>query len=371
LLSLLATIAVPTLGTWLLTAFTVLQAIPGMYGKQTNECCVECVFPHAHNRVPPFLPQLRCRRFAKATDILRRWCVVLRTRAHHQRLRKQHAAAAPGLQLPTSLVDCPAVLLMDNADYAAKSYGRNIYDQAKASAHFVYQAVVSLPNARWPPFTTKAATPEGVSAAQPTATAMAESTTEASTKRARTEPLDSTPATEAAFIEPGLGTTAKVPRSLLTSIAGALGEGGDATTLFGVHGLRGIEAELREKLRAATADGSSDVDATDLNAWMGILRPPTPAPDVHVHTLEPVDVPASSDQGILSALLAAGQALKVWDASGRPTKYVVVVVDQAIYARVWRLLQRSKSRLDWVLPVPGMKVALVKPRINTEGMHNR
>src|SRR5690606_28430661 len=133
----------------------------------------------------------------------------------------------------------------------------------------------------------------------------------------------------------GFGTTATIPKELLDSITSVLGDDKRAATLFGVHGIRDIEKELVEKLSAATADGNCDVDATDLNEWMGILRRPTSARESHVCTLEPVDVLASSDQGILSALLAAGKALHVWDVSGKPTKYVVVVVDQAIYARVW------------------------------------
>ena len=77
--------------------------------------------------------------------------------------------------------------------------------------------------------------------------------------------------------------------------------------------------------------------------WIAEAKPPADPPRTHLTVLAPVNASASSDAGILTALLRIGETLGVRAGDGTLVRYVVVVVDRAIFARVWRLITHSKE----------------------------
>lgn len=326
--------------------------------------------------------------WAKASDLLRRFRVTVLTTGAFKRQRKQTAATGDGFSVPEEdlAADTAAFVMIDNADLDQSTYGRNRYDRVKKGLHFVFVAAAFVRGLVWPPPPPpqvhaappppppppsapsappprKAAKSDSETAASASATGTGDSTTGPPSRPARSRTnAGAAPAAPPALetIDPGVGAPGTVPREVLLALQKILKNDDAAKTLFGLHGIKGLAAELSAKIAEATSLGEVTVDAADLNEWMAAIRTATKPKDVNVTVLEPVNMPASSDEGIVAALLRVADKLRVRNADGSLRRYVVVIVDQAIYVRVWRIMKKNKNTFAWVLPFPGERIRLAQ-----------
>ena len=269
-----------------------------------------------------------------------------------------------------------AFVVMDNGDLQAKGYGRNIYDRIRQGLHFIFVALVALRDVTWQPppkplLPSEATNGSVASVAVPQSSwatssdslsaPIIEPTTtkkppKGSVQKARDSASDPIPVPEMTPINTGVGAAHEIPVESMEHLREVLKDRNLAESLFSLERLRLVDAELENRLQIAIADGSAVIDATTLNGWMSEMRPAREPPRTNVTVLAPVNASASSDAGILTAILRIGQTLRVRAANGMLLRYVVLVVDQAIYARVWRLVKQSKGDLEWVLPFSGKPV---------------